>query len=222
MLKSDFVTKYVSKVNDEYFLMDLEFEKDLEYAYFGDSKKRYYGIERTSGAKYIKGLNIIRKDAPKFIKKQLDTLAEHSVKNKISVKHLIALRKKLESVPYLELGITKAFGKPFWSYKKNKPQHLKAALWTNDILNTKITHSDNPLLFYVTSTCQDELKPRDRNTAICVKEEDLDLIDKSKALFKMDYDMFFEKQVLDQLDEFKYIPAVEEALKDYEKTTTVL
>tara|TARA_Y100000034_G_C6907155_1_gene421340 strand:- start:343 stop:2796 length:2454 start_codon:yes stop_codon:yes gene_type:complete len=222
MLKSDFVTKYVSKVNDEYFLMDLEFEKDLEYAYFGDSKKRYYGIERISGEKYIKGLNIIRKDAPKFIKKQLDTLAEHSVKNKIRVNHLIALRKNIESVPYSELGITKAFGKPFWFYKKNKPQHLKAALWANDILNTKITHSDNPLLFYVTSTCQDELKPRDRNNAICVKEEDLDMIDKSKALFKMDYDMFFEKQVLDQLDEFKYIPAVEEALKDYEKTTTVL
>ena len=46
-------------------------EKDLEYAYFSNSKKRYYGIERDTEKKYIKGMNIIRKDAPKFIKEQL-------------------------------------------------------------------------------------------------------------------------------------------------------
>jgi uncharacterized protein YxeA len=38
----------------------------------GDRKKRYYSIQK-NGEKYIHGLNIIKKDTPKFIK-ELDDI----------------------------------------------------------------------------------------------------------------------------------------------------
>ena len=104
-------------------------------------------------------------------------------------------------------------------YKKNKPQHLKAAIWSNEILGTHVNHNDNPLLFYVQSLCEEELKPKERHDAICINEENLTLIDKNSDKFKINYDVFFKKQVLDQIDEFKWIPSVKQVLADYEKET---
>ena len=75
LLRHEFVGRYATGINDDYFFLDLKFEKDLEHVYFGNAKKRYYGIERKSGKRYIRGLNIIRKDAPTYCKKILDTLA---------------------------------------------------------------------------------------------------------------------------------------------------
>ena len=106
MLKDDFLMRYAKSVNDEYFLMDLKFEMDLDYMYFGNVKKRYYAIERSSQKSYIKGLNIIRKDAPKYAKKRLDTLAEKAVRQTLTLDELVDLRKEIEVTPYEELGIT--------------------------------------------------------------------------------------------------------------------
>jgi DNA polymerase elongation subunit (family B) len=225
MLKDDFLSQYMKSVNDEYSIMNLKFEMDLEYIYFGNAKKRYYGIERDTGKHYIKGLNIIRKDAPKYAKKILDDLAERAVKQELTVDELIELRKALPDIPYAEIGITKSFTKQFFKYQKTKPQHLKAAVWANDILGTKIDHMDKPLLFYITSKCQDDMKPRDRNTAICVNEEQLDLIDSSGDKFVMDYDTFFQKQILEQIEEFDeidYVKDVVQLYKDYKKSEEVM
>ena len=68
--------KYNTGLSDEYQHMDLKFEYDFERIYFGESKKRYYGIIRDTGKKYIKGLNIIRKDTPEFLKKALNKMTE--------------------------------------------------------------------------------------------------------------------------------------------------
>ena len=131
LLKTNFVTKYTNELKDDYFLMDLKFEYDLSHCYFGESKKRYYSIIRNSGKKYIKGMNIIRKDTPKFMKSALNKLAELAVKDEISVNHLIALRKKIESVDYKLLGINKKFNGQFDGYKV-VPQHVRASIWANE------------------------------------------------------------------------------------------
>ena len=217
MLKDDFLMRYAKSVNDEYFLMDLKFEMDLDYMYFGNVKKRYYAIERSSQKSYIKGLNIIRKDAPKYAKKRLDTLAEKAVRQTLTLDELVDLRKEIEVTPYEELGITKSFTKKFFMYTKNKPQHLTAAMWSNEIMNAGVDHMDKPLLFYVKSKCQDDLKPRERNTAICLNEEQLDLIDKNSDKFEMDYDTFFQKQILDQIEEFDEIPSVKKVIQEYKE-----
>lgn len=224
-LGSMFIPKYNSGIIDEYRMMDLEYEKDLERIYFGPSKKdrtvgskkRYYGIEKETGKKYIKGLNIIRKDAPTFLKTKLDELSEASVRGSLTVEMLSDLRTSIEEVPYDQIGIPKKFGKNFSEYIKTKPQALTASLWANEMLGTNIGHTDIPYLFYIESTCQDDLAKGKRQKAICLVEEDLKLIDERKDIFVLDYKTFFQKQVLDQLKEFDKIELVANVLEEHKK-----
>jgi DNA polymerase elongation subunit (family B) len=215
MLRKELVEKYNPGVDDDYMLMDLKFEYDLEYIYFGDSKKRYYSIIRDTGKKYIRGMNIIRKDTPEFMKGALNKIAELAVRGTLTMEHLHALRQKIETVDYKLIGINKKFTKSFDQYTKTMPQHVKASFWANEKLNTTITHSDTPLLFYINSKCEDELKVKQRQQAICLNEEDLHLVDERKDVFEIDYDTFFKKQVLDQLEEFDKIDEVKSLVENY-------
>ena len=215
LLKTEFVQKYNPKVSNEFMLMDLKFEYDLEYIYFGESKKRYYSIIRETGKKYIRGMNIIRKDAPEFLKKALNVVTEMAIRDNLNLEHLTQLRKKIETIDYKDIGISKKFTKRFNQYVKNKPQHLKAALWANDKLGTTISNLDAPYLFYIKSNCEDDLKPKERQTAICLNEEDLHLIDDRKDIFEIDWETYFEKQVLEQLKEFELIDEVKNLLSEY-------
>ena len=192
-------------------------EYDLEYIYFGDSKKRYYSIIRESGKKYIRGMNIIRKDTPEFMKGALNKLAEMAVRGTLTMEHLTLLRQKIETVDYKLMGINKKFTKAFDMYKKTMPQHVKASFWANEKLNTSISHSDTPLLFYIKSNCEDDKKIKQRQQAICLNEEDLHLIDDRTDVFELDYETFFKKQVLDQLDEFDKIDDVKNLVESYRK-----
>jgi hypothetical protein len=61
------------------------------------------------------------------------------------------------------------------------------------------------------------MKSRDRQTAICLNEEDLKLIETRKDIFEIDYETFFKKQVLDQLKEFNKIESVKNILDEYKE-----
>jgi len=215
-LENNFVKKYNPEVDLDYHHMDLKFEYDLEYAYFSEVKKRYYTIIRNTGEKYIRGLNIIRKDTPEFLKDKLNDMAELAVRDQLDTTWVKDLRNILEEQPYEKLGISKAFGKPFKEYNKTMPQHVKAARWANDKLGTEITHQDNPYLFYIKSNCEDSLKVKERQKAICLNSEDLKYIDARKDVFEIDYDVYFKKQVLEQLDEFKHIDKIKILLENDE------
>ena len=159
-------------------------------------------------------MNIIRKDTPAFMKSALNKLAELAVKDELTLDHIQALRKKIESVDYKLLGINKKFNGAFDGYKVI-PQHVRGSVWANEKLGTRITHMDTPLLFYIISKCEDDLKKKERRDAICLNEEDLHFIDSHTHIFELDYDRFFRKQVLDQLEEFALIPSVKLALEQY-------
>ena len=221
-LDRDFVREYNPGVNDDYQHMDLKFEYDLEHIYFGESKKRYYGIIRESGKKVIRGLNIIRKDTPNFLKGELNDMAEKAVRGGLDVDWLVDLRSQLASVEPKELGIAKAFGKPFDKYIKTMPQHVKAAKWANEKLGTEITSRDNPYLFYIKSKCEDDLKKKDKQRAICLNEEDLKYIGNRDDIFEIDYDVYFDKQVVQQLEGFALIPEVEAILETYKEVKELL
>ena len=221
MLRTELVEKYNPGIMDEYMHMDLKFEYDLEYIYFGESKKRYYSIIRDTGKKYIRGMNIIRKDTPEFMKGALNKITELAVRGNLKMEHLRLLRKKIETVDYKLMGINKKFTKSFDQYKKTMPQHVKASFWANNKLNTDISHTDTPLLFYITSNCEDELKVNQRQKAICLNEKDLKLIDERKDVFQLDYEIFFKKQVLDQLEEFDKISDVKIILENYNNDVLV-
>ena len=190
--------------------------------YFGNVKKRYYGIEKDTNKKYIRGLNIIRKDAPKFIKEKLNELVELCIRDKLTLKNIIDFRKEIETIEYSKLGISKSFGKTFNDYKKTIPQHLSGAKWANEILGTNIDHNDNPLLFYIISKCEEELKPKKRHSAICINDENLNLIDLNKDKFTIDYETIFNKQILEQLKEFDLIPNVKKIINEYEEKTSTI
>ena len=107
------------------------------------------------------------------------------------------------------------FWKQFKEYIKTMPQHVKASMWANDKLDTNITHTDNPYLFYIKSNCEDDLKIKDRAVAVCLNEEDLPLIDKRSDIFEIDYDIYFRKQVLEQFEELRLIDGVSEILERF-------
>jgi DNA polymerase elongation subunit (family B) len=216
-LTDEFIPLYNEAPDPDYNMLELEFEKDMERFYMGSAKKRYYGVLRDTGEKYIRGLNIIRKDAPTLLKDKLNYLAEHCVTERLTVEDLITLRKQIESASLEELGITKAFSKRFSEYTKNLPQHLKGARFANLHLEAGVTHMDNPLMFYITSKCEDDLKPKDRTKVICVNDDQLPELTKHPELFELDWDTFFFKQVLEQLDEFSHIESVKIAIAGYKE-----
>ena len=201
--------------------MDLKFEYDMEKIYFSNSKKRYYGIIRDTGKKYIRGMNIIRKDTPEFMKGALNKIAELAVRGNLTMEHLNLLRKKIETVDYKLMGINKKFTKSFDQYNKTMPQHVKASFWANEKLNTTISHTATPFLFYIKSNCEDDIKIKQRQQAICLNEEDLKLIDDRKDVFELDYETFFKKQVLDQLEEFDKIDEVKSLVENYNKEVVI-
>ncbi len=211
-----FIPTYNTGTLPEYMMMELEWEKSMERIYFGDSKKRYYGIENGSRKKYIKGLNIIRKDAPPFLKVRLNEITEAAVMNELTLEKILDLREEIESQPYEGIGVTKAFGKAFNQYKV-KSGHVRGALFANDILGTKITHKDTPLLFFIESKCEENIKKKDRHKTICLLPEDLHFIDEREDLFVVDYPTYFDKQVIQQLKEFKHIGQVAEVLDAYKE-----
>ena len=215
VLVEDFVSRYNNGCTPEYQMMELEYEKDLERIYFGDSKKRYYGIERNTGKKYIRGLNIIRADAPPFLKDKMNEITEKLVRRELTLEDITSLRQKIEEVPYKDLAITKKFSKPFEAYTKNKPQHVKGAKLANELLGTNIDHRDTPYLFYIVPHFQSGMKKVDQDKAICLRDEDLHFIDERKDLFEIDYEVYFEKQVLQQLSEFDHIDYLKDVLKGY-------
>jgi DNA polymerase elongation subunit (family B) len=216
-LLDEFIPHYNYGFKHEYALLELQYEKDLEKVYFGDSKKRYYGIERDTNKKYIRGMNIIRKDSPPFLKEKLNELSEMIVRGDFTLDHLKVLREKIETIPYTELAITKKFSKRFELYEKTQSAHLKAAKFANEILGTDIDHRDIPYMFYIVSHCEEDKKPKDRNKAICLLDEHLHFIDERKDLFEIDYEVYFDKQVLQQLMEFSHIDYVMEILNEYKK-----
>jgi hypothetical protein len=95
---------------------------------------------------------------------------------------------------------------------------LKATIYANDKLELDMTHMDTPYLFYIVSKCEDDLKPKDRSQAICLREQDLHLIDTNKDLFEIDYETYFEKQVIIPLTEFSLISSVAEVLDKYKRS----
>lgn len=208
-MRQQLVKKFNNGLNDDYFLMDMQYQNFLPYLYFGQAKKRYYGIMR-NGQKYIKGINVIRKNTPDIIKQELVRLIDKGIYQTITPEDFQESYKLLKSQQIIDIGIYQSFNMQFHLYK-NQPQHLKGALFSNQTMGTHIVANDVPLLYYI-KNYKDK-----KQDAICVKKEDLHLIDNYKHIFQIDYDTFFEKQILKQLEQFKYIDVVNQSVIQYKR-----
>jgi len=218
-LAVDLIGKYNAGLTDEYHHVDLKYEKHLERVYFGDVKKRYYCIVNPDKQVYVKGMTLIRKDAPIFVQDALQYLTKLAVYGQLKSEHLDYVRANLERVPLEKLGIPKTFSKQFSEYTKTIPQHVKASQWANELFSTvHISSADIPYLFYVISNCEEELKKNKRHKAICIPSDQLELMTTNPDLFEIDYSTFMKKQIIEQLKEFKHIESVNDALEQYAKT----
>jgi DNA polymerase II len=217
-LATSLIGKYNSGLIDEYNHVDLKYEKNLDRIYFGDVKKRYYCIVNPDKEVYVKGMTLIRKDAPLFVQEVLQFLTRLAVYDKLTVEHLTYVRSNLERVSMAKLGIPKSFGKQFKEYIKTTPQHIKASLWANELFDSvHITSSDVPYMFYVKSNCEPDLKKNKRHNAICIPDDQFNLVKSNSELFEIDYDVFMKKQILEQMKEFSHIATVKKALEEYAK-----
>lgn len=209
------VKKFNPDIDEDYYIMQLQHQQTFTHLYFGQGKKRYYAI-KPNGQKYIKGINIIRKDCPLFMRSKLNELAQLAVRQQLMVHHLEQVRKIIQQIPYRQMGVYKRFTKQFEQYVK-KDQHVYAAQYANSKYGTSITKDDVPLLFNIIVLDQDQLKRKDRNKAICLLQEDLHIIDQNKDKFVIDYDTYFDKQCIHPLQQFGYIDSVVWVLQNYKK-----
>ncbi len=212
-LLNDLIKECNPYINPDYYQYDLEYQKDLDYLYLGDRKKRYYSIQ-ANGKKYIHGLNIIKKDTPKYIKELLDNICQKSVKQVLSVKDLEETFELLKRAKYEDIAVHKSFSKKFQAYNKTMPQHVSGALFANNYLDLKIRHSDVVFLFYINSFCEPQIKPQDRKNVICLRSQDFDVI-KTSDKFEIDYVQLMQKQIIQPLREFDKISVVKKAINDW-------
>ena len=73
-------------------------------------------------------------------------------------------------------------------------------------------------MFYIDSKCEEDLKSKDRTKVICINDDLLGELTKHPELFDLDWNTFFDKQVLEQLDEFSHIDSVKTAIAEYKET----
>ncbi len=214
-MKDNLIRKYNNGLDDSFYMMELQYEKFLTHIYFGKVKKRYYGVMR-DGHRYIKGLTVIKKDTPQLLKDRLTQMMDKCIYETLEYKDIQDLMDTLKSVSYEEVGIYKSFNRDFKAYK-TQSQHLKGALYANQKLGTCTTAKDIPLMFYINSLCQDEKKSKDRAKVICLKKDDLNLIDERTDIFTINYDEYFKKQVITPLEEFDLIDTVNCVIREYKR-----
>ncbi len=121
------------------FGLDLEKDKDFRIGLFSGLKKNYIGVDREGGV-VIKGMVGKKSNTPEFIKKEfqeavklLARIEEPADVPKILDElreHIDQVYRKLKRREYTldELAIRVMLSKDPREYKKNTPQHVKAAL----------------------------------------------------------------------------------------------
>ena len=214
-IKNVHTNKYISnalpKEYDNY--LGFKLEHVLHYIYFSDSKKRYFGIgypdENNIEESYIRGMNVIRKDAPKIMKKLLNDIIYKILKNKIVKDDFKDIIDIIKNTPLNQLGMIKSYNKNFSNYKV-LPQHVKAGMFAKEKYNVKINNFDKPYMFYI-KIKNTMKKYKYYDGVIALNQKDLHLLEEDSDI-EIDYDKLIEKQILDQLKEFKYVENLENIL----------
>lgn len=209
----DLIESFNPGLTRDFYEYELEHEKSLSHLYLGDRKKRYYSIQQ-NGKKYIHGLNIIKKDTPKYIKEVLDDLCEKAVRNDISLEDLKIVYNNLHEVDYEKIAVHKHISKRFEDYKKTIPQHVKGALFANEHFDLQIRNSDSVFLFYINNFAQPDVKPSARVSVICLRKEDFHIINDNDK-FEIDYMELMEKQFIQPLREFDKIELVGHIINEW-------
>jgi len=212
VLRKEFINVYNPEFDPKFNLLELEYENYLDYYFSSGVKKRYYAI-RKDGSIYIKGLSIIRKDTPSILKTELNTLANKTVRDIITYKDLQDVYDLILKSPLKEIGIVKAFSKPFNAYNKTMPQHVKAGMLANTFDGVNITSEDKPYMFFV--KYKNPESGEFEKKEICLNPEHFYIFEKYSDIISMDYEEYFDRQVLEPFSEFIYSNKVKSIVLEY-------
>ncbi|QGA54692.1 DNA-directed DNA polymerase I [Sulfolobus sp. E5-1-F] len=149
------------------FNLDLEVDKTYKFVAFSGLKKNYFGVY-PDGKVEIKGMLVKKRNTPEFVKKVFNDVKElmvsinspndvKEIKGKI-VDVIKGSYEKLKNKGYNldELAFKVMLSKPLDAYKKNTPQHVKAALQLKPF---GINVLPRDVIYYVKVRSKDGVKP---------------------------------------------------------------
>ncbi|MEM0026573.1 MAG: DNA-directed DNA polymerase I [Ignisphaera sp.] len=152
---------------EETFGLELETDKIYKFVAFPALKKNYVGV-LSSGEIDVKGMVGKKRNTPDFIKqlfsyilKQLSTIEEpedafkviNEIRNELE-KYYILLKYKLLTLD--EIAFQTTLSKPLSEYKKNTPQHVKAALM---LQRYGMQISPGDVITYIKTKSKEGVKP---------------------------------------------------------------
>lgn len=157
----------IKKWVEETFGLELETDKVYKFVAFPALKKNYVGVLST-GEIDVKGMVGKKRNTPDFIKqlfsyilKQLSTIEEpedafkviNEIRNELE-KYYVLLKYKLLTLD--EIAFQTTLSKPLSEYKKNTPQHVKAALM---LQRYGIQISPGDVITYIKTKSKEGVKP---------------------------------------------------------------
>lgn len=207
----DIIKKYNPDVDSKYVLYDFQWQDTMKYMYYGESKKRYFGI-KSNDQTYCHGLSLIKKDTSNMFKQMLQEISIKIVTENFSYKDLIGYYDNMINCPdYKSISIHKKITRDYHHYKKVIPGHVAAALWAIKNLNLNIKFTQPVYMFNIFTKCETDLKDNDKTTAICLRQQDFHLL-KDNEKFQIDYKQIFEKQIIQPIRQFEYAEGVNQIL----------
>jgi DNA polymerase I len=152
---------------EETYRLDIEVDKVFRYVTFSGLKKNYLGVKEDGNVE-VKGLLAKKRNTPEFIRKEFGEVKQ-LLAQVVNEEDFIKIKKKvidkvkniyssLRSKKYDldELAFKVMLSKPIESYRKNLPQHVKAAI---KLKEQGIPVSARDIIYFVKVTGKDGVKP---------------------------------------------------------------
>jgi DNA polymerase elongation subunit (family B) len=202
----NFVAKFTTSDNFiKNHKMEIEYETFFTKLIIAPAKKKYIGLVTKMKGKdlekpiiYSKGSELVKKDVPDFIKKEikdmvLDVLLDENtnidnIVRKIKVK-IVGIKERIFKADFSELLIWKEINKDFNSYKV-KPQTVRGAESSNEFLGTDYSRQN-----YKGGVLH--VAPNNKGVEVFFLNQ-YDNFNDSK--FKVNYEKYYDKYVLNKIN----------------------
>jgi DNA polymerase I len=190
-------------INQDNYCMELEYEKTYKTFVMKPAKKKYYGF-LIDGTFEAKGFDIIQHSYSNTIKDMIkelyidlmNRLPEDEIKSKLNI-----IKEKFYKLDTQDLYIEWKIAKNLDEYNTNI-RHIRAGQYSNKYLNTNFKSGSVGKLIFIKKSTDLEKYP---NTDVLLLDEKIEL---PKEL-KIDYDVFWEKLIIDKLKLLNEIPEMQ-------------
>lgn len=200
-------------IDPEEAVIRIEHDKTLRNFYIL-TKKRYCGINE-KGKLVVKGIEVVRRNCPEGLRKELRQVFRQIIDGDFTKELLEGMWQRVQEMPLEMIGSGQNYSRAWGEYTKNLPQHVKAGTLGNRYWGQEIGYKDQPLLFYIRPVLDKlvdaELYSDKVSDVVCIN----DLEKPWPEWSEIDLYTFFEKWVLNKLDDFDGVPGLKEILDEF-------